>query len=92
MAICKICGKPVTTGLVVHTECIDPWVPISAGSMPDEFVTVQIHVPSEAPLPTVLPAYFGTDGLFHSPICAVFMPSEVTHWAPMNKPPEGVWK
>lgn len=91
MAICKICGKPVTTGVVVHTECIAPWITTSDSSMPDEFVTVQIHVPSEAPLPTVLPAYLCPGGVFCS-WSRTFNLGEVTHWAPMNKPPEGVWK
>ena len=91
MAICKICGQAVTTGVVVHRACLDPWVPITPESMPDEFVTVQIHVPSEAPLPTVLPAYLGPDGAFHAPLCA-FKSDKVTHWAPMNKPPEVIGK
>lgn len=46
MAICKICGQPVTIGVVVHTECLPRWIPASEPPLDEDeevFVIVSGH-------------------------------------------------
>lgn len=64
------------------------WIPVSLGFLPEEYVSVLVYIPTEAPLPTVKEAYlangcWSTKTWFYSRW-------EVTHWRHMPSPPEGV--
>ena len=61
------------------------WVPTSLG-MPEEYVSVLVHIPSEAPMPTVKEAYF--TGCSWSTKMWIYPQKDITHWMPMPEPPK----
>ena len=62
------------------------WIPTSLG-MPEEFVSVLVYIPSEAPMPVVKEAYFA-NGSWSTKMW-IHPASEVTYWMPMPEPPKG---
>ncbi len=54
--------------------------------LPEEFVSVIVHIPGESPLPTVKEAYVVSD-MWYTRL-GVYPLGEITHWMPMPKPPE----
>lgn len=62
----------------------DGWIPVEE-RLPEEFVSVLVHIPEESPLPTVKEAYRvrGEWCTKH----AFYQSRLVTHWMPLPKPP-----
>lgn len=54
---------------------------------PEPFASVLVHMPGEAPLPTVAEGYY-VPGAGWSAYGVIGGQAEVTHWAPMPQPPE----
>lgn len=63
------------------------WIPVTE-RLPQEFISVLVCIPSEAPLPTVKEAYLA-NGAWATKM-AIFFMEEVTHWMPLPKPPKEV--
>lgn len=61
------------------------WIPATE-RMPEDFVSVLVHIPSEAPLPTVHEAYWA--GEVWMTRDGGFLDSEITHWRDMPEPPK----
>lgn len=93
MVNCKHCGKPVTSGVVLHKECFvmmqgEKWIPVTE-RLPEPFVSVLAYVPSEAPLPLVHESYIADHERW---VCILegqfWQAGAVTHWMPMPEAPE----
>ena len=63
------------------------WIPVSE-ELPQEYVSVLVCIPSEAPFPMVKEAYLA-NGLWSTRMW-IFNMKEVTHWMPMPEPPKEV--
>ncbi len=63
----------------------DGWIPVKDG-LPEEFVSVLVHIPGERPLPTVKEAYVVSD-MWYTWL-GVFPLGDVSHWKPMPEPPK----
>lgn len=61
------------------------WIPVTE-KMPEKYVSVLVHIPSESPLPAVKEAYLA-NGCWVTKI-GVFHGMEITHWMPMPEPPK----
>ena len=61
------------------------WIPVTE-QMPQEYVSVLICVPTDAPLPQVKEAYFA-NGCWCSRMW-IYNGKDVTHWMPMPEPPK----
>lgn len=61
------------------------WIPVTE-QMPQEYVSVLICVPTDAPLPQVKEAYFAK-GCWWSRMW-IYKGKDVTHWMPMPEPPK----
>ena len=61
------------------------WIPVSE-RLPDEFVSVLVCIPSDAPLPTVREAYWA-NGSWGAKMW-IYSADEVTHWMPLPEPPK----
>lgn len=62
----------------------DGWISVK-DKLPDEFISVLVHIPGESPLPTVKEAYV-FDGKWYASH-DIYSTGEVTHWKPMPEPP-----
>lgn len=67
-------------------ERSNSWISVKDG-LPEEFVSVLIHIPGECPLPTVCEGFLSPDKKWTS-LHAYFAMHEVTHWRPLPDPPE----
>lgn len=64
----------------------DPrWI-AATEQLPKPFESVLLHIPEEAPLPTVHEGYIDNEGNWHRLSC--FDAGSVTHWMPMPSAPE----
>lgn len=61
------------------------WIPTHK-QMPQEYVSVLVCIPSDAPLPQVKEAYFA-NGCWASKMW-IYREHEVTHWMPLPEPPK----
>ena len=61
------------------------WIPTHE-QMPQEFVSVLVCIPSDAPLPQVKEAYFADD-VWVTKMC-IYRVTDITHWKPMPEPPK----
>lgn len=61
------------------------WIPVGEW-LPEEYVSVLVHIPGESPLPTVKEAYVVRGKWYarHD----IYSTGEVTHWKPMPEPPK----
>ena len=62
------------------------WIPVSE-RLPQEFISVLVHIPEMNPCPTVMEAYRFGDGWVTK--MAVFDINCATHWMPLPEPPKG---
>lgn len=62
------------------------WISVEE-RLPEAFHSVLIHMPNEAPLPTVHEGYIGSDGVWRS-VWYLHELEDVTHWMPLPMPPE----
>ena len=60
------------------------WIP-TAKKMPDDFVSVLVHIPGDEPMPTVKEAYHA-GGIWIGRVWK-YNDSDVTHWTPLPNPP-----
>lgn len=60
------------------------WISVKE-QLPEKFISVLIHIPSETPYPVVREGYIGEYGEWVCPILRY--PIYVTHWAKMPEPP-----
>ena len=61
------------------------WISVTE-RLPEEFVSVLICIPSDAPLPTVKEAYWA-NGSWGAKMW-IYSANEVTHWMPLPEPPK----
>lgn len=61
------------------------WIPVTE-RLPEEFVSVLVHIPSYAPMPTVREAYH-VDDCWVTKI-VIFHDDDITHWMPLPEPPK----
>lgn len=61
------------------------WIPVTE-SLPQEFVSVLVYIPSESPLPMVKEAYLA-NGLWSTKTW-IHSAKDVTHWMPLPEPPK----
>ena len=59
----------------------------SEDKLPTPFVSVLVHAPDEAPLPTVHEGYIDNDGQWHLVYCGYQTSVNVTHWMDMPEAP-----
>lgn len=64
------------------------WIPVSLGLLPEEYVSVLVCIPTEAPLPIVKEAYLANGSW--STKTWIYQRSEVAYWMHMPQPPEEV--
>lgn len=64
------------------------WIPVSLGLLPEEYVSVLVYIPTEAPLPTVKEAYLANN--CWSTKSWIYRRSDIAYWMPMPPPPEEV--
>ena len=79
MPTCKICGKPVTTGIVVHAECLPQWVSVE-DRLPETAQDVIVFDGRNVTFACKLGVWYGE---FSRAI-------NVTHWMPLPEPPKEV--
>jgi hypothetical protein len=72
--------------LIVNGVTIQRWIPLTE-KRPNEFVSVLVYVPEDAPLQTVHEAYF-LRGCWVTKT-AILEEHAVTHWMPLPELPEG---
>lgn len=65
---------------------VPKWTSVKDG-LPKPFVSVQVYMPGEAPLPTVREGFLTDKGVWHAGLYDR-EPGEVTHWTEMERPPE----
>lgn len=75
----------------VEIDSVNKWVPVSSERLPEDFVSVQVFVPSLEPLPVVHEGYYVSKeskwGVYGVGICNHHA---VTHWKPLSEPPKEV--
>ena len=59
---------------------------LASERMPEDFVSVLVHIPDDAPLPTVKEAYHA-GGLWITR-CCMYNNADIARWAPMPEPPK----
>lgn len=74
----------LTPSQVAELQERQRWVPVLERT-PRPFVSVLVHVPDEAPLPTVHEGYISDTGVW---MVHAIGRAEVTDWAEMPEPPE----
>ena len=77
MAICKICGKPMETGVVVHKECLPRWIPVTE-KLPKTHTPVLV---SDSQNRVCIREHLWGGCWSQDKI-------DVTHWMPLPEPPE----
>lgn len=65
----------------------DGWIPATE-RLPEEFVSVLVHIPGESPLPTVKETYLAGRQWYTR--FDIYTSEEVTHWMPLPEPPKEV--
>ena len=62
------------------------WIPVALGFLPEEYISVIVHIPTDAPFPTVREAYRVDDSWVTK--SWVYSTKEITHWMPLPNPPK----
>lgn len=89
MANCAICGKPVSTGVVVHPECLPRWISVKErlpkkegeylATLVGNVVSVAFFSKINGWSATIVPPNFSF---------IKFVDLYVTHWMPLPEPPK----
>lgn len=85
----RLVSGTVAYGTLIETEGsrkMSEWISVK-DKLPEPFVSVLIHMPSEEPLPTVREGFLTPAGRFNAALFNRKL-NEVTHWMPMPEPPE----
>ena len=83
-------GQVVKSDALAYIQQLEEQVPRWTSveeRLPEPFVPVLVHIPSEKPHPTVREGYVTRKGKWHACLCDLY-PHEVTHWMPLPEPPE----
>lgn len=82
MANCAICGKPVSTGVMVHLDCLPRWIPVTE-RMPNVGKNILIYSKSGG---RAEGEYAGNGVWFQYRWSSKV--KNVTHWMPLPETPK----